>query len=120
MSRDGRIAFTLATGAVLAAALFTVWAVAGSAYDSGASVTEMNHGLGAWLVVAAPLAVATPAWVLLHVACRRNLRGPRAAAQAMAWLLVAFSVVSAASIGLLIGPLAIALVVAASFTPVER
>ena len=60
--------FWLANLAVVWAALFTAWALFGSAYSSGESVLEENPD--AVVAVAAPLGLAAIVWVLLHVACR--------------------------------------------------
>ena len=59
-------------------------------------------------------------WLLLHVACRFDARWARRAASTVAWILVAFALITGFSIGLLVLPAAIALVMAASLTPVAR
>ena len=57
-------------------------------------------------------------WLLLHVACRYDAIGARRAATVLAWLLVAFAIVTGFSIGLFVLPAAVALVAAAALTPV--
>jgi hypothetical protein len=108
--------FWLANVAVLWAALFTAWAIFGSAYSSGESVLEENPD--AAVAVAAPLVLAATVWLLLHVACRYNAIGARTVAKVLAWLLVAFAVITGFTIGLFVLPAAIALVAAAALTPV--
>jgi hypothetical protein len=108
--------FWLANLAVVWAAFFTAWALFGSAYSSGESVLEENPD--AAVAVAAPLVLAATVWVLLHVACRYNAIGARTAAKVLAWLLVAFAVITGFTIGLFVLPAAIALVAAAALTPV--
>ena len=112
-----RHGFWLASLAVVWAALFTGWALFGSAYSSGESVLEENPD--AVVAVAAPLVLAAIVWVLLHVACRYNAIGARRAATVLAWLLVAFAVITGFTIGLFVLPAAIALVAAAALTPVS-
>jgi hypothetical protein len=109
--------FWLATVAVVWAALFTAWALFGSAYSSGESVLEENPA--ASVAVAAPLVLAATVWLLLHVACRYDVIGARRAASVLAWLLVAFALITGFSIGLFVLPAAIALVAAAALTPVS-
>ena len=108
--------FWLATLAVAWAALFTVWALFGSAYSSGESVLDENPD--ATVAVAAPLVVAAAVWLLLHVARRNGAVGARRAATVLAWLLVAFAIVTGFTIGLFVLPAAVALVAAAALTPV--
>jgi hypothetical protein len=109
--------FWLANLAVVWAALFTAWALFGSAYSSGESVLEENPD--AAVAVAVPLVLAATVWLLLHVACRYNAIGARRAGTVLAWLLVAFAVITGFSIGLFVLPVAIALVAAAARTPVS-
>jgi hypothetical protein len=66
-----------------------------------------------------PLVLAATVWLLLHVACRYNAIGARRAGTVLAWLLVAFAVITGFSIGLFVLPVAIALVAAAARTPVS-
>ena len=109
--------YWLANLAVAWAAMFTAWALFGSAYSSGESVLEENPD--ATVALAAPLAVAAVVWLLLHVACRHDARWARRAGSILAWLLVAFAVITGFSIGLFVLPVAIALVAAAKHTPVS-
>ncbi len=109
--------FWLANLAVAWAALFTAWALFGSAYSSGESVLEENPD--AVVALAAPLGLAAIVWVLLHVACRYDAVWARRAGSVLAWLLVAFAVITGFSIGLFVLPVAIALVAAATLSPVS-
>jgi hypothetical protein len=108
--------FWLANLAVVWAALFTAWALFGSAYSSGETILEENPD--ATVAVAAPLVVVATVWLLLHLACRYDAVGARRAATVLAWLLGAFAVITGFSIGLFVLPAAIALVAAAALTPV--
>jgi hypothetical protein len=108
--------FWLANLALVWAAFFTAWAMFGSAYSSGDSVLEENPD--APVALAAPLVLAATVWVLLHVACRYDATWARRAATVVAWLLVAFAVITGFSMGLFVLPVAIALVAAAALTPV--
>jgi hypothetical protein len=108
--------FWLANLAVAWAAFLTAWATFGSAYSPGESVLEENPD--AIVAVAAPLVLAAIVWVLLHLACRYDARWARRAATGLAWLLVAFAVITGFSIGLFVLPVAVALVAAAALTPV--
>jgi hypothetical protein len=110
--------FWLANLAVVWAALFTAWALFGSAYSSGETILEENPERLVLIAVAAPLVLASAVWVLLHVASRFDAIWARRAASVLAWLLVAFAVITGFSIGLFVLPAAIALVAAAALTPV--
>jgi hypothetical protein len=119
-SGSGRTAFWLATAAVLCAAAFTAWALFASAYSSGETILEANPERSVRVALAAPLLVTSAVWLLLHVACRFDALWARRAASTVAWLLVAFAVVTGFSIGLFVLPGAVLLVVAAARTPVTR
>src|SRR5690349_878277 len=108
--------FWLATLSVACAALFSALALFGSAYPSGDSFFDENPD--ATVAVAAPLVVAATVWLLLHVARRSGAAGARRAAAVLAWLLVAFAIVTGFTIGLFVLPAAVALVAAAALTPV--
>jgi hypothetical protein len=110
--------FWLANLAVVWAALFTAWALFESAYSSGETILEENPERLVLVAVAAPLVLASAVWLLLHVACRFDAIWARRAASVLAWLLVAFAVITGFSIGLFVLPAAIALVAAAALTPV--
>jgi hypothetical protein len=112
--------FWLATVAVVWAAAFTAWALFGSAYSSGETILEENPEFTVRVAIAAPLVLASTVWLLLHVACRFGAIWARRAASVLAWLLVAFAVVTGFSIGLLVLPAAVALVAAAALTPLAR
>jgi hypothetical protein len=109
--------FWLANLAVAWAAMFTAWALFGSAYSSGESVLEENPD--ATVALAAPLVVAAVVWLLLHVACRYDAGWARRAGSILAGLLVALAVITGFTIGLFVLPVAIALVAAAARTPVS-
>ena len=101
-------AFWLATLAVVFAAGFTVAAVFAPANSDGATLLEENRELPVQVAIAIPPVVASGVWLLLHVACRFDARCAKRAG------------VTGFSIGLLVAPAAIALVIAASLTPVSR
>ena len=108
----------LANTALFLAAVFTGWALFAPQYSSGETILEANAELTVRLAIAFPLAVTLAVWLLLHVACRHDLRWARAVAAGIAWLLVAFAVVTGFSIGLFVLPIACVLVAAAWLTPV--
>ncbi|HEX8083272.1 MAG TPA: hypothetical protein VF529_03215 [Solirubrobacteraceae bacterium] len=97
-----------------------VWAPTASAYSDGRTILEANPGTWFQIVIALPLAVTALGWMLLHVACRYDRGAAKIAGATLAWLLLAFSVVSGFSIGLFVMPAAVALVIAAIMTPTER
>lgn len=103
----------------MCAAAFTVWALFAPGYSSGETILEANPELSVRVAVAVPLLVTSTVWLLLHVACRFDAIWARRAALIVAWLLVAFAVVTGFSIGLLVLPGAVVLVLAASLTPVS-
>lgn len=119
-SGNGRTAFWLATAAVTCAAGFTVWALFAPAYSSGETILEANAEFSARVAIAAPLLVTSTVWLLLHVACRFDATWACRAASTVAWLLVAFALITGFSIGLFLVPCAVMLVIAASLTPVKR
>ena len=119
-SGNGRTAFWLATSAVMCAAAFTVWALFAPGYSSGETILEANPEFSVRVAIAAPLLLTSTVWVLLHVACRFDATWARRAASTIAWLLVAFALVTGFSIGLFVVPGAVVLVIAASLTPVTR
>ena len=117
---NARLGFWLATAAVLSAAGLTFWALSASVYASGHTILEPNPDASVRMAVALPLAVTSAVSLLLHVACRYDLRWARVAAGAVAWTLVAAAVVTGFSVGLYLMPIAIMLVAAARLTPVAR
>ncbi len=117
---SGRAAFSLATVAVGCAAAFTVWALTASVYSSGQTILEVNPEASVRIAIALPVLLTSVVWLLLHVACRFDASGAKIAASTLAWLLVAFSVITGFSIGMFVMPAAIALVAAAAVTPVAR
>ena len=117
---NGRIAFALATAAVLCAAAFTAWALTASVYSSGQTILEANPEVLVRVALAVPLTVALGVWILLHVACRFDARWAKTAASVAAGLVTAFALVTGFSIGLFVLPLAALLALAVAFTPVAR
>jgi hypothetical protein len=94
-------AFLFATAAVAWGAAFFAWALLGSAYSSGEPLAHSEDPIQV-LLVALPLLVCAAAWLSLHRTC---------SAGASPWLagsitvvLLAFSLVGAASVGLLLAP----------------
>jgi hypothetical protein len=113
----GRAALLLATTAVAGAAAFTVWALFAPVYSSGETILEANPEVSVRLALATPFVVTCGIWLLLHVACRSGAVWARRTASTIAWLLVAFAVITGFSIGLFVLPGAVALVIAAALTP---
>jgi hypothetical protein len=119
-ARKGRLAFGLASAAVVYAAAFTVWALIAPAYSSGETLLEENPELSVRIAIAMPLLTTATVWLLLHHACRFDAARTRTTAKIVAWLLVAFAVITGFSIGLFVLPGAVMLVAAAALTPVAR
>jgi hypothetical protein len=119
-ARNGRAAFGWATAAVVYAVAFTVWALLASVYSSGQTILEVNSEFSVRVAIAMPLLVTSTVWLLLHVACRFDATLARIAASTVAWLLVAFAVITGFSIGMFVLPGAVMLVAAAALTPVAR
>jgi hypothetical protein len=114
------VAFGLATAAVAYAAAFTAWALTAPVYSSGQTILEANSELSVRVAIAMPLLVTSAVWLLLHVACRFDAPRARIVASTVAWLLVAFAVITGFSIGMFVLPGAALLVAAAALTPVAR
>ena len=119
-SRDGWLAFWLASAAVAAAGAFTVWALVAPVYASGQTVLQANPEFSVRIAIATPLVLASVVWVLLRAACRFNANWARVTGATLAWLLLAFGVITGFSIGMLVLPAAGLLVLAATVTPVTR
>jgi hypothetical protein len=115
----GWVAFGVATAAVVYAAAFTAWALTAPFYSSGETILEVNPEVSVRIAIAIPLLVTSTVWLLLHLACRLDATRARTAAKTVAWLLVAFAVITGFSIGLFVLPCALMLVAAATLTPVE-
>ena len=115
----GRLAFGLAAGAVALAAAFTAWAFFGSAYSSGESVAEANPEVLVRVVLLTPVVLSLVVWGLLHRACAHDSARAKTAATAAASLLCGVAVLTGFSIGLLLLPLAGALLAATLLTPVS-
>jgi hypothetical protein len=107
------MAFGLATAAVVYAAAFTVWVLTAPVYGSGQTLLDENPEASVRVAIAMPLLVASIVWLLL-------LMRARIPALIVAWLLVAFAVITGFSIGMFVLPAALMLVVAAALTPVTR
>jgi hypothetical protein len=117
-ARRGRIAFALATAAVVWAAGFTAWALTASTYSDGQTILEANPETTVRVAIAIPLAVSAIVWVLLSAACRGRQPWARTTGLVTAGLLVFFAVITGFTIGLFVLPGAVALLTAAVYTPV--
>lgn len=115
----GRFAFIAATAAVVLASAFTYWALTASAYSSGETLLEANPETLARVALWTPLAVTVAVWLLLHLACRFDLRAAKVAGCLLAGVLSLFAFVTGFSIGLFVMPAAGMLMMAAVFTPVR-
>jgi hypothetical protein len=104
-------AFLLATAAVAWGAAFLAWALLGPAYSSGDPLADASNPVQVALV-ASPLLVALAAWLCLHRTCATGA-SPRPAT-AIAVVVGGFSVLSAASIGMLLAPLTLLIALAAA------
>ena len=130
-SKRGRMAFGLAAAAVgwalllIAAAFFFPAYQGESCSGTGGctSSTATDFAMNGWLapgLLAGVAAVAAIGFYSLHVVCSR---GSDLAAKAATWCAVvlgAFAIVSAASIGLLVLPVALLLLASAMLTPQAR
>jgi hypothetical protein len=117
--RTGLAAFVLASAALAWAAGFVVWALYAPAYSSGETIPDVNPEPAVKAAIALPLLVSAVVWMALRTACRHDSRAARRLGTAVAWLLVAFSIVTGFSIGLIVLPGAVALAAAAALTPVR-
>jgi hypothetical protein len=111
--RTGPLAFALATGAVLWAAAFTVWALTASAYSGGQTILEANPEAFVRVALATPLALSAGAWLAMHLACHRASRPAYALGLGFASVLALFALLAGFTIGLAVLPGATALLVAA-------
>ncbi len=87
---NGRVAFGLATVAVIWSAVFTGWALTASVYSSGQTILEVNPEATVRVALAAPIVVTCLVWGLLHLACRSGAGWARTAGLTVAWVLLAF------------------------------
>jgi hypothetical protein len=113
-------AFWLASGAVGWAAAFTAWALTASVYSDGQTILEANPETVVRIAIAAPLVLTLIVWTVLHVACRTGRAGLRTIGTVLAWILLAFAIVSGFSIGMAFLPGAALLALAAGLTPVRE
>jgi hypothetical protein len=131
-TRDGRLAFGLATAAVAWGALLIIAALVAPAYSGESCSATTNgstscsryaqtfvevNGAHALLLVALPLAFALLAWLVLHAKCSRGLRGAGEAATIFGVGLLWFSVLTGFSIGYFALPMALLVFAAAGRTP---
>lgn len=131
-TRDGRLAFVLATAAVAWGALLILAAfVAPASSEASCSVTTSGttncsrstqtfvegNGTRALLLIALPLAFSVLAWLALHAKCSHGLRGAGEAASILALVILAFSLVTGFSIGFFVLPMAVLIFAAAGRTP---
>jgi hypothetical protein len=99
-----KTAFLLATAAVAWGAAFLAWALLGSAYSSGDPLADAGNPVAVALATV-PLLVAVAAWSYLHRSC--SLGRSTRPVTAIALVAGAFSILSAASIGMVLAPLAL-------------
>jgi hypothetical protein len=109
----------LATAAVLWAAGFTVWALTASAYTDGQTILEANPEPVVRVAIAFPLAASALVWLLLGAACRTHRQWVRICGLVTASLLALFALLTGFTIGMFVLPGAVALVLAAVYTPVS-
>ena len=112
----GRVAFTtsasaVALGAVLLSAAF--WA---PMYNDGGTLVDVN-GYGVLIPVAAPLVLATAAFLALWARCARGSRVGNAVANVVLALLIGLTLLGAATIGILVLPITALVAVAVATTP---
>ena len=110
---SGRVAFTLATAAVLWAAAFTWWALTASTYSDGQTILEANGEAIVRIAIAAPLVVSVIAWTALSIACHTDSRAAAGLGLGCASLLALFALVTGFTVGSAVMPGAGALLVAA-------
>ena len=113
----GRLAFVLASCAVVWAAAFTVWALTATAYSDGRTILETNPDTIVRVALAAPLVLSLVVWYVLWVACNVHSAAARVVGLVLATLLALFAVVTGFTIGLFVFPGAAMLVGAAGVTP---
>ena len=111
-----RPAFLFATAAVAWGAGFLAWALLGTAYSSGDPLAHAGDPVQV-AFAALPLLVAAAAWWSLHRTCAFGRSTLPTTAIVATWL--AFSLVSAASIGLLLAPAGLLLVAARATVATE-
>jgi hypothetical protein len=113
----GRLAFLLATGAVVWAAGFTLWALTAAAYSDGRTILETNPETIVRVGIATPIVLSLVVWYVLWVACNVGSAAARIVGLVLATLLALFAVVTGFTIGLFVFPGAAMLVGAAGVTP---
>jgi len=111
-------------GALIASLAFVAWALGGSATTSctgssdGASTctsTPLAESFSPFLLI--PTAVTLIVWLLLRLYCTTGSRAAHAAAIAIAALCCVVCVLAMLSIGVLLAPVALLLIIAAVKTP---
>jgi hypothetical protein len=117
--QQGRLAFGLASVAVLWAAGFTYWALTASAYSDGSTILETNPDAAARIAIAAPLVVSLVVWAALWLACNLHSAAARMVGLVLATVLALCAMVAGFSIGMFVFPGAALLVGAAGITPVS-
>ncbi len=117
-TRPCRAPFWIATGAVVWALAFTVWALTAPFYEpSGQTILEANDELSVRIALLLPAVISALVWRALRVACRDGRRGARAIGVTGASVLLFFALLTGFSIGLFVLPGAVALTAAAVMTP---
>jgi hypothetical protein len=129
-SARGRWAFSLTVLAfgwgvalLVAAFVFPAYSSSAASAPSGISVPSASstlvqvNGLGVLVPVGLPALIAAVIWFALHRKCSRGSRPGGYVAWTLITLLIAFSLVAIASIGMFVVPVALLLAGAASLTP---
>jgi hypothetical protein len=119
-SHQGALAFGTASLAVVAALVFTAWALTAGHSSDGSTLLQQNAEWSVRAVVAVPLLGTALVWVLLRGACSRGARPLRTAATTAALVLLALSLVAILSIGAAMLPAAVLALVAARITPLPE
>ena len=123
--RRGMRAFVAVVGALAWSLGFAVWAYVGaagtecisSATGETCRSTPLARGFGRELLaVLAPAVVCLAVWVLLRRYCTRGELLARSGAATLAGIFAVFCVLAAASVGLLLLPIALLLVLAVAAT----
>lgn len=89
----------------------------GVSTSSASSTLVQVNGLGVLIPVAVPALIAAVVWFALHRKCSRGGRASGYLAWGLICMLIAFGIVTIASIGVFVIPVAGLLAIAASLTP---